>query len=636
MNICLIDPNFLQPVHAGTTTYNFYLAKGLLKFGHKVHVICDDVPDIKTVKLPNLIIHRISTKGKASNKNSNTKSSDVLGIKTFLYLTYSLLARSWVYFLNYKRLNNSSHIDIVECADDLFAFWFAVFCAEKLIIRVHGPWTFMWKLNEKKFGITARVVYLLEKFQFKKIKYLTTPSNFMVDFVNNYYKTSKRIKVIKNPIDVHFIDRRIRSKQPYLLFLGRVEINKGVEQVLEISRKLSNKKFKFYIAGKKDDQFDQKIFGEITSTKNITYLGPTDYNVLLNKIAGAELILAPSKFENCSYAILESMALGKVVIASDIDGNRNLIKNLKNGFLCRSDYYRRISKVLDLPKAEKMLIEKQAKKKSKLFDIEAVIPDFISYYEGIIKNNKKFAIFTIDAETEEGIPEGVSYISRLRDKLELEYKIDIPLVWFVKYEENFDGYGLDVSLWKCLEERGDEIGWHYHAQHYCQRPDLTEKEKLSKYKTDLKKYFPEIKSKYPFRIKSFRAGWFLLPNFTLLDILNQIGIKIDSSVHLEEQGKEYSDTCPSKFKILYEKNINEPTMIKGVYEVPKISSNNSSDLLQFVFTHDWAVIDHCFDWSCPIPKSIKQDNLNLQQRLKWLIENGYEFVTLSEYFKIKK
>lgn len=62
MNICLIDPNFFKKNHAGITTYNFYLAKGLTAYGHEVHIICEDGPDKQKIKSSKLILHIVPTK----------------------------------------------------------------------------------------------------------------------------------------------------------------------------------------------------------------------------------------------------------------------------------------------------------------------------------------------------------------------------------------------------------------------------------------------------------------------------------------------------------------------------------------------------------------------------------------------
>ncbi|MDJ0510474.1 MAG: glycosyltransferase family 4 protein [Crocosphaera sp.] len=68
---------------------------------------------------------------------------------------------------------------------------------------------------------------------------------------------------------------------------------------------------------------------------HVEYLGPKDN--CLDFIYGADVLVLPSRAEAMPKVILEAMALGTPVIASDVDGVRELIQDGQSGFLFSPD-----------------------------------------------------------------------------------------------------------------------------------------------------------------------------------------------------------------------------------------------------------------------------------------------------------
>lgn len=72
----------------------------------------------------------------------------------------------------------------------------------------------------------------------------------------------------------------------------------------------------------------------------------------------APVAVVPSLFENFPYAVLEAMARGQVVVATDAGGQRELIRSGDNGILCRAgdaaDLSASLAAALDLAPARRM------------------------------------------------------------------------------------------------------------------------------------------------------------------------------------------------------------------------------------------------------------------------------------------
>ena len=125
-----------------------------------------------------------------------------------------------------------------------------------------------------------------------------------------------------------------KSRQDYFLYFGRISEEKGIGALIEAVNRM-DKKINLKLAGSGPDynKFAERV-KNLKLEKNIEFLGPR-YNEKLDKlIANAKAIIIPSLWpENFPYAMLEALAGGKVIIASDIGGIPEMIKDNKTGYL---------------------------------------------------------------------------------------------------------------------------------------------------------------------------------------------------------------------------------------------------------------------------------------------------------------
>ena len=221
-------------------------------------------------------------------------------------------------------------------------------------------------------------------------------------------------------------------------------------------------------------------------------------------------------------------------------------------------------------------------------------------WEGRNANNRYF--ITVDAETEV-ILEGIQIISAIRDEIEAQENMRIPIVWFVRFQrtwtdsiENdspryfegpitrgFDGFQLAKSQLQELCQRGDEIAWHYHAYHYVSRDDLSDATKMQVLKADLISCANAIKERHPyFRIRAFRFGWLFVPDYEIFDTLKEIGIRADASIDPQRVGRVRS------FAVNYLPPLTSSIRrINGLWVFPFSRTR---------LIHDWSVVPHKFGW----------------------------------------
>ncbi len=90
--------------------------------------------------------------------------------------------------------------------------------------------------------------------------------------------------------------------------------------------------------------------GELRSTltsKNIKIIGWVERKAVLNELEKNDIFILPSLWEGLPIALLEAMYLKKLCIVSNVIGNKDVIENGRNGFICENfqDYINIIQQV---------------------------------------------------------------------------------------------------------------------------------------------------------------------------------------------------------------------------------------------------------------------------------------------------
>jgi len=103
-------------------------------------------------------------------------------------------------------------------------------------------------------------------------------------------------------------------------------------------------------------------------------------------LAEANIFVMPSLWEGFSVALLEAAAASKVIIATDVGGNAEIIKNETNGFLIKPGnadaLAEKIKYVLDLPEEKRKKIGENARRVvGEKFSIEKMVGEYKRLYK---------------------------------------------------------------------------------------------------------------------------------------------------------------------------------------------------------------------------------------------------------------
>lgn len=185
------------------------------------------------------------------------------------------------------------------------------------------------------------------------------------------------------------------------LTIARVLYDKGYRELVEASKIIQNKydDVEFHWVGGIDEGYPEFVpASQIISDQDAGYIKYHGYSrKVKDHINKADCIILPSYHEGMSRTLMESLAMGKPIITSDIAGCRETVDEGKNGFLCRprdvASLVEALEKFLALApeKIKEMSSYSRAKAESQ-FDINDVIKvydNILSDYFGDSFNTKK-------------------------------------------------------------------------------------------------------------------------------------------------------------------------------------------------------------------------------------------------------
>ncbi|AFY52848.1 glycosyltransferase [Rivularia sp. PCC 7116] len=124
---------------------------------------------------------------------------------------------------------------------------------------------------------------------------------------------------------------------PYLAFLGRFSPQKGPHHAISIAKQTG---WHLKMAGKVDD-LDRKFFEQEVAPyidgKQIQYLGEVSHNEKAELLGRASVTLFPITWEEpFGLVMIESMATGTPVIATNMGSVPEVVKHGVSGFICQS------------------------------------------------------------------------------------------------------------------------------------------------------------------------------------------------------------------------------------------------------------------------------------------------------------
>jgi len=215
---------------------------------------------------------------------------------------------------------------------------------------------------------------------FKQSKKVIVLSELEKRILKENFDFSKAL-VLPNSVDTSIFNKRTKiqpKNQLTLLYLGRIEKNKGIMELIEALKLLKiDFSFRFVLCGT-----GPLVYYCITECKkiledNFEYKGVVSGDEKINAINHSDLFILPSYFEGLPMALLETMAAGVVPIVTNVGSMKHIIKHGINGLHIKTqdpkDLYEKLKYILANPLHYKELSENAKKTIDEQYDIKSYI-----------------------------------------------------------------------------------------------------------------------------------------------------------------------------------------------------------------------------------------------------------------------
>lgn len=146
--------------------------------------------------------------------------------------------------------------------------------------------------------------------------------------VRQYFKETYNRETVFIPNGVNPADKKEAKeitakfslkKDKYILFLGRLVPEKGLERLVEAYKKIHTNK-KLVVAGGSSDtaEFEAKLKADSADNGNVIFTGFVQGRVLEELFSNAYFYVLPSDVEGMPLSLLEAMSYGNCCLTSDI------------------------------------------------------------------------------------------------------------------------------------------------------------------------------------------------------------------------------------------------------------------------------------------------------------------------------
>ena len=424
MKICYLAVDYeTEHKYGGLGTYIYHTAHEMARRGHTVHVIAkgDFTRDFDEGKVhvhqvhPNMFWADDYQIKKRFRIRSLPRDFMKFITERWLFRTMMSIVTNHTVHGKFKELSKSIDFDIVE-ADDCGGIGLAAtFRHAPVVTKLHTSWYIASTLNKDyraRDYIDRRIVYLMEYLQFHRSKGLTSNSESLKELsCRIYHIDNVKVKVIHPSIDVSDIVHKARtlsaSKKAihisgdYMLYIGRIEPRKGVEELCNAARMIfeHDKNIKLVLAGgifpKSWDGLYHRLLRSLSKYKHrVIFLDRVDKERLYPLILQAKVIVLPSRWEAFGYSCLESLALGKIIVAAGGSGFEEQIgKDGKAGILFQPsnthDLKDKLMTALSMDASQISRMSRNAKVRAMMFDNKSIVPKVESYYKKVLSKNRK-------------------------------------------------------------------------------------------------------------------------------------------------------------------------------------------------------------------------------------------------------
>jgi len=249
-------------------------------------------------------------------------------IRGMLPLPLRQLEWSKAFFRQVARVVAETPIDVIESTETGSMFLGRI---APVVIRLHGSEFTFRKHSGKTLNLSVRWNDKLEGYGCTRAAAITAPSQYHANEIAKHRGWSpERVQVIPNPISSSLLNAALQfqrngSTERIVLYAGRLAPVKGIETLLAAAKLVHRRdpSVSFALAGPWQMPRPPEAYGlrlNHSSIDGVRWIGPLNQEELIGWYKRSALFVAPSYYESFGISIVEAIAFGLRIVATDISG----------------------------------------------------------------------------------------------------------------------------------------------------------------------------------------------------------------------------------------------------------------------------------------------------------------------------
>jgi glycosyltransferase involved in cell wall biosynthesis len=319
MKIALLSMDYPPRMAGGTTIHTYQLALALDSLGHQVHVVAASHPDTPREEIKeNIHIHRVR--------------------------------RPYSVFSAYRTRSLLKDLDIIH-GHGICAYGHLMLNKFPTVVKMHNTWLGEFERYKNLAGNTnvtrkmdsatmMRAYIKMDKTCCKRADHLICISEVIKAETEKYNIDHGKMTVIHNGIDFARFDIKDNYRAKLDLdgtvvgYIGRLEPHKGVESLIKAVKDLDT--HLIIVGGGSDEGRLKGLVKKFGIEEKVKFTGYVPYDQVPKYYASVDIVVYPTLYEPLGNVVLESMAAGKPIIATNVDGIPEIFEE-GTGFLIKPE-----------------------------------------------------------------------------------------------------------------------------------------------------------------------------------------------------------------------------------------------------------------------------------------------------------
>lgn len=321
--------------------------------------------------------------------------ASLLGLKTHVFEAHGKLSRSAIGQL--RLFVKENKIDIVHThgyKTDIVGLVAVRGTGCKILSTPHG-----WTANA---GFKLRLYELIDRFVFRFLDAIVPLSQELYENIRNIPGVRGKVVLIENAVDIDEIEDEALISREILAwknrghsiigYIGRLTKGKGISVLLKAFARLKLNSTRLAIVGDGEQlhELEQRV-ATLGIGDSVCFFGFRDDRIAF--LRGFDVFVLPSRSEGTPRCLMEAMAVGVPVVATDIPGCRDLVEDNVTGLLFPVDDDESLADRLSVMLADSQLRDSVARGARALirsrYSAEVMASRYAELYAGLVCNHAR-------------------------------------------------------------------------------------------------------------------------------------------------------------------------------------------------------------------------------------------------------